>query len=149
MKTWRAAANFLTFAQGIHSLCTTYPQSYGGLVMTSLDVVTIVTFLALLGSLSALVLSAGVWRAMRRTSNAALLPRLADLSEAMESHTLQIRSLRARLSALSKPRRDGKFARAEDEPDEAFDAELPRSGLTPDEWKRRMNLRLALGKGPK
>lgn len=66
---------------------------------------------------------------------------LSELSQAQEALNLQLRSVKVRVSALSRPRKDGKFVARDDQ--EGQDDSAPNSGA---EWKRRMNLQLALGK---
>lgn len=100
---------------------------------------TLYTAAGLFLSILATGVSLFVWIAWRRSSIRALQLQLSDLSASQEALNLQLRSVKVRISALSKPRKDGKFARSDDdEPSEAHP--------DPAEWKRRTNLQLALGK---
>jgi len=107
-------------------------------------VTTILTGTALFLSLIGLGCSLFVLFAVRRSSTARLSRQLSELSETQESLNLQIRSLKVRVSALSRPRKDGKFsapADTEPEPDA-----LPDPQRSPLAWNRDMNLKLALGR---
>lgn len=105
---------------------------------------TIAIWIALSVSCLALAFSIGAVVAMRHSSPGKLSAQLRELADAQDSLNLQLRSVKVRISALSKPRKDGKFVTADDSED---DADLPERVGNPQEWKRRMNLRLALGKG--
>lgn len=105
---------------------------------------TILTWAALLASCLALAFSIGAVVAMRRSSHGRLSAQLRELSDAQDSLNIQLRSVKVRISALSKPRKGGKFA-TDDDAD--ADPDMPERVGNPLEWKRRMNLRLALGKG--
>ena len=102
---------------------------------------TFVTLLTLSLSILAVGISLSVLFAWRRTSTRALSRQLSDLSAAQESLNLQMRSVKVRISALSKPRKDGKFATEEDS-----DGARDKAPTDAAEWKRKMNLQLALGK---
>ena len=102
---------------------------------------TFYTATALFLSVSAIALSLFVLFAWRRTSIRSLSRSLSELSEAQESLNLQIRSVKVRLSALSKPRKGGRFASEDDK-----QPEDDKQTDSPAEWKRRTNLQLALGK---
>lgn len=100
--------------------------------------------IALFSSLIALGFSVGAWRAMRHSSPGRLLRMLGEQSEAQEALQLQVRSLKVRVSALSRPRKNGKFVES-DESVQTDDASAdPRRD--PEAWKREMNLKLALGR---
>jgi len=107
-------------------------------------VTTILTVIALFLSLIATGCSVGAWLAMRRTSSAALSRQLGVLSESQEALQLQVRSLKVRVSALSRPRRNGKFVESDDTAQ--TDDGAPDPQRNPAAWKREMNLKLALGR---
>jgi len=102
---------------------------------------TFLTWITFALSCSSAVLCLGAWYAIRRSSTARLSAQLQELSEAQDSLNLQLRSVKVRLSALSKPRKDGKFATADDAEEGAIDP-----ARNPVAWKRDMNLKIALGK---
>lgn len=97
------------------------------------------TALALFLSVSAILFCSYVLFAWRRTSIRNLSRSLSELSEAQESLNLQLRSVKVRLSALSKPRKGGRFASEEEKP-----AEDDKQTESAAEWKRKMNLQLAM-----
>lgn len=104
----------------------------------------ILTALALFLSLIATGFSLGAWLAIRRSSTAALSRQLGALSESQEALQLQVRSLKVRVSALSRPRRNGKFVESDDTAQTEDGAPDPQRN--PAAWKRDMNLKLALGR---
>lgn len=104
---------------------------------------TIAIWIALFSALTALGCSLFALAAMRRSSTARLSRQLSELSEAQEALNLQIRTLKVRVSALSRPRKDGKFAESEARDDDDGLPDPQKSALA---WKRDMNLKLALGK---
>lgn len=113
---------------------------------------TIPTQVQLLLTLVALSVSISALFAAYRTSARYLSKRLsehsqqlADLSESHEQLTHQLRNLRSRLNMQSARARKR-------EPEPAADEELPLAGPRAEEaldWKRKMNLQLALRGGPK
>lgn len=107
---------------------------------------TLIIWTALFLSFLATAFSIFALYAMSRSSTHRLYSQLAALSEAQDSLNVQLRSVKVRLSALSKPRKDGKFATADDA---GTDEGLPDARENPLEWKRRMNLRLAMKGAPK
>jgi len=107
-------------------------------------VTMILTATALFLSLTALGFSLGAWLAMRRSSTGRLSRQLAELSQTQEDLNLQLRSVKVRLSALSRPRKNGRFVES-DEPEPDPDAP-PDPQRNPAAWKREMNLKLALGR---
>jgi len=107
-------------------------------------VTTIAIGIACFLSLLATGFSLFALHVMRHSSTAVLSRRQGELSEAQEALNLQIRSLKVRVSALSRPRKNGKFVES-DESAQTDDDELdPRRN--PAAWKREMNLKLALGR---
>ena len=102
---------------------------------------TLYMAIALFLSVLAMSLSLFVLFAWRRTSIRSLSRSLSELSEAQESLNMQLRSVKVRLSALSKPRKGGRFASEDDKPPED-DKQITDAA----EWKRKTNLQLALGK---
>jgi hypothetical protein len=102
---------------------------------------TYLTLAALFLSCFATALSLFVWSAWRRSSIRNLSRSLSTLSESQESLNLQLRSVKVRLSALSKPRKGGRFASEDDKQDED---DKPTTSAA--EWKRRTNIDLALGR---
>lgn len=105
---------------------------------------TILIAIALCSSLIGLGLSLFALAAMRRSSTRLLSRQLGELSEAQEALNLQVRSLKVRVSALSRPRKSGKFVES-GEPERDDDG-LPDPQKSALAWKREMNLKLALGK---
>lgn len=102
---------------------------------------SIYTLLPALASFVGMVCGIGALIAVRRSTATTLSRRLADLSEAQESLNLQMRSVKVRLSALTRARKNGRFAES-DEPTSEDDKQVTHAA----EWKRKMNLQLALGK---
>lgn len=104
---------------------------------------TMLTVLALCSALTALGFSLFALAVVRRSSTERLLRQLSALSEAQESLNLQIRSVKVRLSALSRPRKGGRFAESDNDDGETSLPDPQKAALA---WKRDMNLKLALGK---
>jgi len=92
--------------------------------------VALVSFVAMVCGIGALIV-------VRRSTATRMSRQLAELAESQESLNLQMRSVKVRLSALTRPRKNGKFAGESETSD--------KEPADPAEWKRRMNLRLALG----
>lgn len=104
------------------------------------------TLVSLSLTLAALFLSIFALIAVRRSSALRLSRQLSELSTALEDQMLSIRSLKVRVSALTKPKNArGQFARSEDGSQET-DVELDGDAKTRDAeaWKKQMNARLAL-----
>lgn len=99
----------------------------------------IYTLLAVLASFVGMVCGIGALIAVRRSTATMLLRRLADLSEAQESLNLQMRSVKVRLSAITRARKNGKFAESDDQA-----GEDDKQRESPAEWKRKTNLALAM-----
>ena len=102
---------------------------------------TLPILISLSVSILALVCSLFAVLAWRRSSTRQLSMQLSELSQSQEALNLQMRSVKVRLSALSRPRKNGKFGASDDQ-----DATGDKAPTDAAEWKRKMNLQLALGK---
>lgn len=100
---------------------------------------TILTVVQWSLTLAALFLSTFALFAWRRSSARSLSRQLSELSEQFQAMHLTQRSHAARLSQLK-----GQLTDKKNRVPEPTDDDLPLPASNPDEWKRKMNLRLAL-----